>query len=43
VFLHYGVCVEKEEVIRRIQAVTAEDVWEVAKDVLGDLKELVFL
>jgi predicted Zn-dependent peptidase len=43
VFLHYGVCVEKEEVIRRIQAVTAEDVWEVARDVLGDLKELVFL
>jgi predicted Zn-dependent peptidase len=43
VFLHYGVCVEKEEVIRRIQAVTAEDVWEVARDVLGNLKELVFL
>jgi predicted Zn-dependent peptidase len=43
VFLHYGKCVEEEEVVRQIQAVTPEDILQVAHEVLTHLSELVFL
>jgi predicted Zn-dependent peptidase len=36
VFLHYGCCEEREDVIRRIEAVTAEEMQAVAKEVFGE-------